>query len=69
MGNGIAVNADTRDILIARNLVHHNGASVKYDHGMYLRGSGSRVVNNVVYANAGFGIQLYPQAGIFFMIW
>ena len=62
MGNGIGVNAATKNILFSRNLIHHNGSNATYDHGLYMRGTGHRIVNNLFYHNSGFGLQLYPEA-------
>jgi parallel beta-helix repeat protein len=51
--------------VIAGNRIHDCGRLPRtgHDHGIYLEGSrGARVVGNVIYGNADWGIQFYPEA-------
>jgi phosphatidylinositol-3-phosphatase len=51
--------------IIDHNIIHNCGASnsAPYNHGVYVCcGYGTRVTNNVIYGNTGFGVQLYPDA-------
>src|SRR5438093_12969345 len=51
--------------VIAGSRIHDCGRLPRtgHDHGIYLEGSrGARVVGNVIYGNADWGIQLYPEA-------
>jgi parallel beta-helix repeat protein len=51
--------------VIDGNRIHDCGRlpATNHDHGIYIEGStGSRVVNNVFYGNADWGIHLYPDA-------
>mgnify|MGYP001327286453 FL=1 len=51
-----------KNMLIDRNVISHNGESAQLDHGMYLTGSNYVITNNLIYANATFGLQMagYP---------
>jgi len=51
LGNG------TR-ILIERNKINSNGSSSTYDHGIYMHGTAIKVINNLIYGNKCYGIQL-----------
>lgn len=51
--------------VIAANRIHHCGRLPRtgHDHGIYLEGSrGARVVENLIYRNADWGVHLYPEA-------
>jgi Right handed beta helix region len=51
--------------VIAGNRIHDCGRLPRtgHDHGIYLEGSrGARVVGNMIYGNADWGIQFYPEA-------
>jgi hypothetical protein len=45
-------------ILIDRNRINHNGSSSSLDHGIYLAGTAITVINNLIYDNRCYGIQL-----------
>jgi len=54
-----------RDAVLEGNRVHHCGRlpAGGHDHGLYIEGAdNARVVNNFFYANADWGLQLYPDA-------
>ncbi len=44
-------------ILIERNKINHNGSS-SFDHGIYMNGTAIKVINNLIYGNKCYGIQL-----------
>jgi parallel beta-helix repeat protein len=51
--------------VIASNRIHDCGRlpRTNHDHGIYLEGSrGARVVGNLIYRNADWGVHLYPEA-------
>jgi len=53
------------DVVLSENRIHNCGRlpATNRDHGVYLESSrNARVVDNVIYANADRGIQLYPDA-------
>jgi parallel beta-helix repeat protein len=53
-----------RDVVIERNRIHHCGRlpAGGHDHGIYVEGSdNARIVDNVIYDNADWGIHLYPD--------
>jgi len=53
------------NIVVDRNRIHHCGRlpATRHDHGIYVEGSEhARITNNVIYKNADWGIQLYPNA-------
>jgi hypothetical protein len=57
--DGIYSAEDTIGNVYQANYVHHNGRSAtRYDHGMYLCGHNEVIVNNVIMANGGSGIQV-----------
>lgn len=45
-------------ILIERNKINHNGSSSTYDHGIYLNGTAISVINNLIYGNKCYGVQV-----------
>lgn len=49
-------------ILIERNKINHNGSVAAYDHGIYLNGTGITIINNLIYDNRCFGIQVNGSA-------
>jgi len=50
-------------VQILRNRLHHCGDDPQHDHGIYLDNTdGAYVADNVIYANAAWGIQVYPNA-------
>jgi parallel beta-helix repeat protein len=54
-----------RDSLLERNRIHHCGRlpATNHDHGIYVEGAdNARIVDNVIYANADWGVHLYPDA-------
>jgi parallel beta-helix repeat protein len=54
-----------RDVVIERNRIHHCGRLpvTGHDHGIYVEGAdNARITDNYIYANADWGIQLYPDA-------
>jgi Right handed beta helix region len=55
----------SRGTVIDHNVIHNCGASktAQFNHGVYVCcGYGTKVTNNVIYGNSGFGVQLYPNA-------
>jgi hypothetical protein len=57
--DGIYSEKDTRDNCYAANSIHDNGrAHSRLDHGLYLCGQNEMVINNVVFRNAGSGLQI-----------
>jgi len=51
--------------VIASNRIHDCGRlpRTNHDHGIYVEGSrGARIVRNVIYDNADWGVHLYPEA-------
>ena len=53
------------DTLIQSNRVHHCGTlpATNLEHGMYVEhATGASILDNLIYANADRGIQLYPDA-------
>jgi parallel beta-helix repeat protein len=53
-----------RDALLERNRIHHCGRlpATGHDHGIYVEGSdNARIVDNFIYANADWGVHLYPD--------
>jgi Right handed beta helix region len=58
MGSGILGVGSLR-VLIDRNRINHNAfLDSSPDHGMYINGSNLTITNNLIYDNAGYGIQL-----------
>jgi parallel beta-helix repeat protein len=54
-----------RDVVIERNRIHHCGRLpvTGHDHGIYVEGAdNARITDNLLYANADWGIQLYPDS-------
>jgi len=54
-----------RDVVVERNRIHNCGRlpADGHDHGIYVEGAdNTRIVDNVFYANADWGIHLYPDA-------
>jgi len=49
----------TRQTLIERNLVEHNGKDARFDHGLYLSGTNDTVRCNVIRWNRTYGCQIY----------
>lgn len=61
--SGIFVGEAAADVRIERNWIHLNGRDSFLDHGIYIESSNAGLIaNNLIEANAGFGIQLYPNA-------
>ena len=59
-GYGVA-----RDIVIDHNHIHDCGRlpAAGHDHGIYVEGTENvRITNNVIYDNADYAVQLYPNA-------
>ncbi len=55
---------DSRDLLVTQNTIVHAGASGIMVGGDGERASqGIRIVNNIVAANAGWGLQMYSEGG------
>jgi len=53
------------DAVVTRNRIYECGRlpRTNHDHGMYVEGTrGARIVDNLIYANADYGIHLYPDA-------
>lgn len=51
--------------VIEHNRIHNCGRlpATNHDHGIYVEGSdGARILNNVIYDNADWGVHLYPDA-------
>ena len=54
-----------RDTLVEGNRIHDCGRlpATNHDHGIYVEGTnGARIVGNLIYDNADWGIHLYPDA-------
>jgi parallel beta-helix repeat protein len=54
-----------RDVVIERNRIHHCGRLpvTGHDHGIYVEGAdNARITDNLIYANADWGIHLYPDS-------
>jgi parallel beta-helix repeat protein len=54
-----------RDVVVEGNRIHHCGRlpRTNHDHGIYVEGAdNARIVDNAFYANADWGIHLYPDA-------
>ena len=54
-----------RDVTIERNRIHDCGRlpAINLEHGVYVGlARNTRVVDNWIYANADYGVQLYPDA-------
>jgi hypothetical protein len=45
-------------ILFERNSINHNGSSSTLDHGIYMNGTAITIINNLIYANKCYGIQV-----------
>lgn len=45
-------------ILIDRNKINQNGGSPTLDHGIYLNGTAITVINNLIYGNKCYGVQV-----------
>jgi hypothetical protein len=57
--DGVYSDETTSGTIYRANFVHHNGrAGSTLDHGLYLCGKNELVINNVLLANTGNGIQL-----------
>ena len=53
------------DVVVQGNRIHHCGLlpGDGHDHGIYVEGAdNARILDNTIYANADWGIQLYPDA-------
>ncbi len=48
-------------ILIERNKINHSGSST-LDHGIYMNGTAITIINNLIYANKCYGIQVNGSA-------
>jgi parallel beta-helix repeat protein len=65
LGGGFARYGMATNTLVDRNRIHHCGRlpATRHDHGIYVEGSEhAKITNNVIYKNADWGIQLYPNA-------
>jgi parallel beta-helix repeat protein len=54
-----------RDVVIERNRIHDCGRLpvTGHDHGIYVEGAdNAQITDNYIYANADWGIQLYPDS-------
>jgi len=54
-----------RDAVVDGNRIHDCGRlpATNYDHGIYVDGAdNARIVNNLIYDNADWGVHLYPNA-------
>lgn len=58
--HGILLNSSARDATIARNYIHDVGHDT-LDHGIYVQGSGHRIVNNLIARPSGYGVHLYSS--------
>ena len=57
--DGVYSNEDTSGNSYFANYIHHNGRpGIRFDHGLYLCGRNEVVINNVLLANAGSGVQV-----------
>jgi parallel beta-helix repeat protein len=53
------------DVVLQGNRIHHCGLLPRdgHDHGIYVEGAdNARILDNTIYANADWGIHLYPDA-------
>jgi parallel beta-helix repeat protein len=53
------------DAVVDRNRIHDCGRlpRTNHDHGIYVEGTrGARITDNLIYANADYGVHLYPDA-------
>jgi parallel beta-helix repeat protein len=61
--SGIFVGDGSSRTQIVSNWIHDNGRNELLDHGIYVEDAADTLIaNNVVGANVGYGIQLYPDA-------
>ena len=59
--NGVFSAGSSHDNVYEGNVIHHNGRigrAVQHDHGLYLCGNRAKIVNNLIYSNAGFGVHV-----------
>lgn len=56
--NGQGILGNGTKILIERNRINHNGSSSHYDHGIYMHGTAITIINNLIYGNKCYGIQV-----------
>lgn len=59
--HGILINTGGRDATIVRNFIHDVGNGDTLDHGIYVQGSGHRIVRNLILRPSGYGIHLYSS--------
>jgi parallel beta-helix repeat protein len=65
LGGAFETYGRARDVVLERNRIHHCGRLpvTGHDHGIYVEGANNaRITDNVIYANADWGIHLYPDA-------
>ncbi len=63
--SGVFVGEGAVDVQILANWIHDNGRDHFLDHGIYYAvGQRGVIANNVIEANVGYGIQLYPNADL-----
>jgi parallel beta-helix repeat protein len=61
--SGVFVGDGSTRTQIVSNWIHDNGRNDLLDHGIYVEDAADTLIaNNVVGANVGYGIQLYPNA-------
>lgn len=61
--SGIFVGDGSSRTRIISNWIHQNGRNDFLDHGIYVENAdGTLIANNLISANVGYGIQLYPNA-------
>jgi Right handed beta helix region len=61
--SGIFVGDGSTRTQIVSNWIHENGRNDFLDHGIYVEHTeGTLIANNLIEANVGYGVQLYPNA-------
>jgi hypothetical protein len=55
--SGISGMGDYGEVL--RMKIHHNGGRNRLSHGFYICPRNARIIGNTIYANGGYGIQVY----------